>query len=125
MPAIQPQSNFHYPASGSSCQPPGQRAKAETLAPACIIHFGGGCGGGTGVGGEWVCPLLPPKLVLQIPGTGGHGGADSRDNRQGATLPDGAAGDRAAAVYGTQGLSDLHGTGPPAPTLAPSGLGGT
>lgn len=91
IPAIQQQFNFHYPTSGSSRQPPGQRgADAEILAPDYVIHLGA-----AGVGSGWGTGLFPPppKLVLQIPGSSGRGGAHSRDDRcQRATLPDGAAG---------------------------------
>lgn len=71
-------------------------------------------------GGELACSFLPPKLVLKIPRTSGHGGVDSRDNhRQGATLHDGAAGDSAgAAVLLSPGVLGPPGTDPPAPTLS-------
>lgn len=70
-------------------------------------------------GGGLVCSLLPPKLVLKILGTSGHGEVDSRDNhRQGATLHDGAAGDSAALLSCClQGSSDRPGQVPPPPLL--------
>lgn len=126
MPTVQQQFNFHYPTSGSLRQPPGQRvANGEILALACIIH----CRGvGVGRDGKWVCFLLPPKLVLKIPGISGPGGADIRDShRQGGTLHDGAAGDGAALLSCPQGFLDPPGTGPPnshpSPVLCRKSLG--